>query len=153
MINARFFVVPMILATIAGIAEFANTWLVISHSYPPDSALLYILIPPIQLILTVFFPFGVMYSLPTNVDSKDQFKSLFISIFLGCLIGTLIAFGVRTYAVYSSGGTFGSSFVSNISGFAWGITGSAFSGVLFVSLAAVLLAYYRKHEVVPGNPT
>lgn len=100
---------------------------------------------PVQLVFGVALPFAVMYVLSTKVSSESIFKSTMVSTFLGCWLGGVTIFAVNILITFSSGGSYGyDSILQTTLWVIWTIFATAFSSIFFVSLAAILFAYYQK---------
>jgi hypothetical protein len=144
--DSRFFLASAILSLLTGVLYHSYTWLLYLHIIELPVSWLWLAIEPAKIFVGVFLSFGVMYILTTRGKPAIT-QALFVIVFLGCWLGRLVAFAIHTYVVYSNG-------ISDLFHFTltamWEIFASLFSITLFVSLAAILFAYYqeRQHEQV-----
>ena len=104
------------------------------------------LFPLARLVIAVFLPFTVMYFMSTKIQSWTHVWPILISTFLGCLLGGVINAAVDFIPGLWLSFNYGSLgllviiyeiFISILLAF--------FSEVLFVSIAAILFAYYHTH--------
>jgi len=101
----------------------------------------------LQLVFGVFMPFAVMYTLGLKAP-ESAYKPILTSIFLGSWTGGVIAFCLDLAIIMLNEGSYGTgSLAFTIILVIWRIFVSAFSIVLFVCIAAVLFAYYRKRSL------
>jgi hypothetical protein len=105
------------------------------------------LLPLATLVLSVILPAIVMYLMSTKIQSWSQVSPILISTFLGCFVGGTINSLVETFIPelffaidYGRYGVFILMYEISIS-----IVLASFSEVLFVSIAAILFAYYQTH--------
>ncbi len=146
--NPNFFLVAVGLSLLAGILQNLSSWLLVLYTQSKLSIDIYsqiaIGLPPVQLALGVILPFAVMYILSTRIGS-EVVQSVIVSTFVGCWIGGVINFAVRFYLLYLRRSSLSVDSVLQLSPWVvWAIFETAFSTVFFVSLAAILFAYYRK---------
>lgn len=142
--DVRFFVVAVVLSTVAAIFENLYQWLSFFHVSPPLILILleYYGLAAVAVACGIALPFVVMYILGKKVESPSAFKPITISIFLGSWVGQVSVFVVDIYVYVLDHGSY--PYWTTPLGLAWQLFVRALSGVFFVSLAAVLLAYYRK---------
>jgi hypothetical protein len=101
----------------------------------------------LQLVFGVFIPFAVMYTLGMKAP-ESAYKPILTSTFLGSWTGGVIAFCLDLSIVMLNQGSYGTgSLIFSIIWVIWRIFVSAFSSVLFVCIAAVLFAHYRKRPL------
>jgi len=145
--NAKFFFTAFILALAASMLSHLGSWLLRLYRFSPGFYSWIILsLAPIQFAVGVALPFAVMYILSTRVTSKPTFKPIIASTFLGCWIGQLTTLTVDTSITFLSGGSYGSDYFQLIFWIIWQIFTSAFSSIFFISLAAILFAYYQNNQ-------
>lgn len=146
----KFLFVTSILAIVAGVFQNLITWLQIWR-LPEESMSLAVLgLSSLQLVFGVFIPFAVMYTLGMKVP-ESVYKPILISVFLGSWIGGVVifcldlSFSLDLSIIILNQNSYGTgSLLFSIIWVIWRIFASAFSSVLFVCVAAVLFAYYRK---------
>lgn len=99
-----------------------------------------------NLVMAVFLPFAITYLISTKIQSLTSMSSILISTFLGCLLGGLVHIIVDWFPGLLLIVNYGyptqllilyEVFVS--------VVQALFSEILFVSIAAILFAYYRTH--------
>jgi len=104
------------------------------------------LFPLARLVIAVFLPFAVMYLISTKIQSWTHVWPILVATFLGCLLGGIINVAVDFIPVLYLSVNYGylgplviiyEVFIS--------ILLALFSEVLFVSIAAILFAYYNTH--------
>ena len=104
------------------------------------------LYPLARLVIAVFLPFAVMYLISTKIQSWTHVWPILISTFLGCLLGGIINVAIDfipelyltvNFAYFGPLITIYEIIIS--------IVLAIFSEVLFVSIAAILFAYYHTH--------
>ena len=138
-LNPKFFLVAVSLSLLAGILDNLSKWLLLLYELPIDIyAETAVVFPPIQFALSVILPFPVMYILSARI-AFEVVKSAIVSTFIGCWIGGVTNFAIGTYILYLRMDSFQLGLWVG-----WSIFRAAFSTVFFVSLAAILFAYYRK---------
>ena len=104
------------------------------------------LFPLARLVLAVFLPFAVMYFISTKIQSWTHVWPILVATFLGCLLGGIINVAIdfipELYLSVNYGylGPLVTIYEIIIS-----ILLALFSEVLFVSIAAILFAYYHTH--------
>jgi hypothetical protein len=104
------------------------------------------LFPLARLVIAVFLPFAVMYLISAKIQSWTHVWPILVSTFLGCMLGGIIIAAVDfipgLYLSFNYGylGPLVIIYEILIS-----ILLVVFSEVLFVSIAAILLAYYNTH--------
>ena len=104
------------------------------------------LFPLARLVIAVFLPFAVMYFISTKIQSWTHVWPILVSTFLGCLLGGIINTAVDFTAALSQGFNYGSfGLLVIIYEIFISVLLTAFSEVLFVSIAAILFAYYHTH--------
>ena len=141
--NAKFFFTSVVLSFVVGISQHLIMWL---HLYRlPISVLSWIsfALAPVQLGFVVLLPFGVMYIFSRRINSVPIFQSIIVSTFLGCWVGGVAIFVVDRF-ISSLGGAIYDSVLLYTFWIIWSIFALAFSQIFFVSLAAILWAYYQK---------
>lgn len=147
-LNIKFLFVAFSLAIVAGVFQNLLTWLRI-WQLPVESLSVAVLgLASLQLIFGVFLPIAVMYTLGMKAP-ESAYKPILASTFLGCWIGGVIVFCLDLTIITLSGSSYGTgSLIFTIIWVIWRIFVSAFSSVLFVCVAAVLFAYYRKKSLL-----
>jgi hypothetical protein len=98
-----------------------------------------------EFVIAVVLPFAIMYLISTKIQSWTDMSSILISTFLGCLLGGLIHVifdWIPSFLLSVNYGYIGLLIGYEVS---FSIVQSAFSEILFVSIAAILFAYYRTH--------
>ena len=141
--NAKFFFTAVILSLVAGVFQNLAIWL---HLYQLSISLyswIVLGLAPIRLFFGVALPFAVVYVLSTKV-SLESIKSIMVCTFLGCWIGGVTIFAVQIFITFFSGGSYGYDILQFTLLVIWTIFATAFSSIFFVSLAAILFAYYQK---------
>jgi len=142
--NAKFFFIVVILSLVAGVFQNLAMWL---HLYQlPISLYSWIVLglAPIRLVFGVALPFAVVYVLSTKV-SLESIKSIMVSTFLGCWMSGVAIFAVQIFITFFSGGSYGYDSILQFTLWViWTIFATAFSSIFFVSLAAILFAYYQR---------
>jgi hypothetical protein len=104
------------------------------------------LFPLARLVIAVFLSFAVMYLISTKIQSWTYVWSILVSTFLGCLLGGIITTCIDFVpAVYLSVNISYLGLLVTIYEIIITILLAAFSEVLFVSIAAILFAYYQTH--------
>lgn len=141
--NVKFFFTSVVLSFVVGIFQHLIMWL---HLYRlPISVLSWIsfALAPVQLGFAVFLPFGVMYIFSRRTSLVSAFQSIIVSTFLGCWTGGVAIFVVDRFISSLGGATYDSVLLYTF-WIGWSIFALAFSQIFFVSLAAILWAYYQK---------
>lgn len=144
--DAKFFLVAVVLSTIAAISRYLNQWILLAFRISPlFYSRFYYVFTVVQLACGVVLPFVIMYTLGKNVDSPSAFKPIMLSIFLGSWVGQVSVFVVNIFVnVLVQGGNYIGWDAIVWLWTVWQLFALALSGVFFVSLAAVLFAYYQK---------
>lgn len=139
-----------ILAIVVGVFQNLITWLQIWRLPEVSMSLAVLSLSSLQLVFGVFIPFAVMYTLGMKVP-ESVYKPILTSIFLGSWIGGVVifcldlSFTLDLSIIILNQNSYGTgSLLFSIIWVIWRIFASAFSNVLFVCVAAVLFAYYRK---------
>jgi len=119
-------------------------WIVYGGVYPTQ--FLSYLFPLARLVIAVFLPFTVMYLISTKIQSWTHVWLILISTFLGCLLGGVINAAVDFIPGLWLSFNYGSlGLLVIIYEIFISILLAVFSEVLFVSIAAILFAYYHTH--------
>ena len=147
MVYLRFDLKYFIAATLLSLALLLvdyRIWIVYGGVLPTQ--FLTYLFPLARLVIAVFLPFAVMYLISTRIQSWTHVWPILVSTFLGCLLGGIINVAVDFIPVLYLSVNYGylgplviiyEVFIS--------ILLAVFSEVLFVSIAAILFAYYHTH--------
>lgn len=141
--NLRFFFVAMIL-TVALTIINPTIWLL---SFGPSYYQFSIFIlQPLQLVLSVFLPFTIMYIMTLKTQQQARLRPILLATFFGCWLGGLINAAIQIFATlqFSSSWSYINPVVMVYELF-WLIVQGAFLEILFVCMAAIMLAYYRAH--------
>ncbi len=147
MVDVRFDLKYFIAATLLTLALLLVDYRIwyIYGGVSPTYFLTY-LFPLARLVIAIFLPFAVMYLISTKIQSWTHVWSILISTFLGCLLGGIINIavdfipGLWFNLNYGYLGLLVIAYEIIIS-----ILSVIFSEILFVSIAAILFAYYRTH--------
>jgi hypothetical protein len=147
--NLKFFVIAFILVVVAGVPNHISRLLYLILLSPMELISWYNLaLSPIELCLVVFLPFIVVYNLGKSTNREARLRPIVLAIFFGCWIGGVLSFAIDEIIQFSRGGTYGPFLLA-----VWLITSEivwlAFSLIFFVSLAAVLLAFYQRRVSTP----
>ena len=146
-LNIKFLFVTFTLAIVAGVFQNLITWLRIWLLTPESMSVAVLGLASLQLIFGVFIPFAVMYTLGMKA-LETAYKPILTSTFLGSWTGGVTAFCLDLAIIMLNEGSYGTgSLAFTIILVIWRIFVSAFSSVLFVCIAAVLFAYYRKRSL------
>jgi hypothetical protein len=144
--NLKFFFVATVL-TVA--LTLANTTVWIHYFGPSDfQTSIYFLFQPLQLVLSVFLPFAVMYTMSLKTPQVARLRPILVSTFFGCWLGGLINTAIQFLVAVQFSSWANVNLLLTIYELCWLIAIAAFSGILFVSLAAIMLAYYRAHRKI-----
>ena len=147
MVDVRFDLKYFIAATLLTLALLLvdyRIWYVYG-GVSPTQFLTY-LFPLARLVIAVFLPFAVMYMISTKIQSWTHVWPILVSTFLGCLIGGIINAAVDFIPGLWLNVNYGSlGLLVIIYEILVSILLLVFSQVLFVSIAAILLAYYNTH--------
>ena len=147
MVNVRFDLKYFIAATLLTLALLLvdyRIWYIYGGVSPTES--LTYLFPLARLVLAVFLPFAVMYMISTKIQSWTHVWPILVSTFLGCLLGGIINTAVDFTAGLSLSFNYGSlGLLVIIYEIVISILLAIFSEILFVSIAAILFAYYHTH--------
>ena len=104
------------------------------------------LLPLARLVIAVFLPFAVMYLISTKIQSWTHVWQILVSTFLGCMLGGIINAAVDFIPGLWLSVNYGYlSLLVIIYEISITILLAVFSEVLFVSIAAILFAYYHTH--------
>lgn len=147
MVNVKFdlkyFITATLLSLVLLLVDY-RIWYVYGGVYPTQ--FLTYLFPLARLVLAVFLPFAVMYMISTKIQSWTHVWPILVSTFLGCLLGGIINTAVNFTAALSPSFNYGSlGLLVIIYEMFISILLAVFSEVLFVSIAAILFAYYHTH--------
>jgi hypothetical protein len=146
-VHVKFYLKYFIAATLLSLTLLLvdhRIWIVYGGVYPTQ--FLTYLFPLARLVIAVFLPFAIMYFISTKIQSWTHMWPILISTFLGCLLGGIINVAVDFIPVLYLSVNYGylgplviiyEVFIS--------ILLAVFSEVLFVSIAAILFAYYHTH--------
>jgi len=141
--DLKYFIAATLL-TLALLLVDYRIWIVYGRVYPTQ--FMSYLYPLARLVIAVFLPFAVMYLISTRIQSWTHVWPILVSTFLGCLLGGIINVAVDFIPVLYLSVNYGylgplviiyEVFIS--------ILLAVFSEVLFVSIAAILFAYYHTH--------
>jgi hypothetical protein len=142
--NAKFFFIAVILSIVAGVFQNLAMWLHLYRLGPSLYSWVVLGLAPVRLVFGVALPFAVMCILSTEV-SLESVKSIMVATFLGCWIGGVTIFAFNIFITYLGGSSYGyDSILQTTLWIIWTIFATAFSSIFFVSLAAILFAYYQK---------
>jgi hypothetical protein len=142
-LDLKYFAIATLL-TLALILVDYRIWYIYA-GVPPTYFATYFF-PLAQLVIAVVLPFAIMYLISTRIQSWTNLWSILISTFLGCLLGGLIHIffdwvpGLLLNVNYGYLGLLLILYEVSVS-----IAQTVFSEILFVSIAAILFAYYRTH--------
>jgi hypothetical protein len=96
----------------------------------------------VSFVFDVFIPFIVMYKISEGDSLESVYPSIIVSTFFGCWLGNVTTEIVDWIIGWiRSTGSFSYVYLPMIT---WRIFQLAFSLVFFVSMSAILLAYYRR---------
>ena len=141
--DLKYFIAATLLTLTLLLVDY-QVWIVYG-GVSPTQFLTY-LFPLARLVLAVFLPFAVMYMISTKIQSWTHVWPILVSTFLGCLLGGIINTAVDFTAALSLSFDYGSfGLLVIIYEIFISILLTAFSEVLFVSIAAILFAYYHTH--------
>jgi len=141
--DLKYFITATLLTLTLLLVDY-QVWIVYGGVYPTQ--FLTYLFPLARLVLAVFLPFAVMYMMSPKIQSWTHVWPILVSTFLGCLLGGIINTAVDFNAALSQGFNYGSfGLLVIIYEIFISILLTAFSEVLFVSIAAILFAYYHTH--------
>ena len=147
MVNVKFDLKYFITATLLTLTLLLvnyRIWIVYGGVYPTQ--FLSYLFPLARLVIAVFLPFAVMYLISTKIQSWTHVWLILISTFLGCLLGGVINAAVDFIPGLWLSFNYGSlGLLVIIYEIFISILLAVFSEVLFVSIAAILFAYYHTH--------
>ena len=119
-------------------------WVHLIYRLDPSSIMvLNVVLAPIGLVVGIIVPFVVMHFSSMRVPSLTLFRPILVSTFAGCWSGQVASFFLDIVVRSLLGGSPIAGWVFSF-WVVWQLGVAAFSGVFFVSLSAVLLAYYRK---------
>ncbi len=147
MVNVRFdlkYFITAILLTLALLLVDYRIWYIYGGVSPTQS--LTYLFPLARLVIAVFLPFAVMYLISTKIQSWTHVWPILVSTFLGCLLGGIINTAVDFIPGLWLSVNYGFlGLLVIIYEIFIIILSLVFSQVLFVSIAAILFAYYHTH--------
>jgi len=141
--DLKYFIAATLLSLALLLVDY-RIWIVYGGVLPTQ--FLTYLFPLARLVIAVFLPFAVMYLISTRIQSWTHVWPILVSTFLGCLLGGIINVAVDFIPVLYLSVNYGylgplviiyEVFIS--------ILLAVFSEVLFVSIAAILFAYYHTH--------
>ena len=147
MVYVRFDLKYFIAATLLTLALLLvdyRIWYVYGGVLPTQ--FLTFLFPLASLVIAVFLPFAVMYLISTRIQSWTHVWPILVSTFLGCLLGGIINTAVDFIPGMWLGVNYGYlGLLVIIYEIVISILLAIFSEILFVSIAAILFAYYHTH--------
>jgi hypothetical protein len=147
--NLKFFFVATVL-TVALTLVNATTW--VRYLGPSNfQTSIYFFFQPLQLVLSVFLPFAVMYMISLKTPQGARLRPILLSTFLGCWLGGLINTAIQFFVTIQVSSWANVNLLLTIYEICWLIATAAFSGILFVSIAAIMLAYYRAHRRITDS--
>lgn len=152
--NAKFLLVAACLSLIAEalqiivtLLDYISSWRIATLSW------IWLGLAPLQLLLGVALPFAIMYILSTKMPCESAYRPIMISTFLGCWIGQLASLIINTSITYvMTGGYSGTYLFYAVVLTLWQVFAQAFSSTFFISLGAILLAYYQQTTNKPPSP-
>ena len=104
------------------------------------------LFPLARLVIAVFLPFAVMYLISTKIQSWTHVWPILVSTFLGCMLGGIINVAIDFIpGVYLSVNFGYLGLYMTIYEIIVSVLLAVFSEVLFISITAILFAYYHTH--------
>jgi hypothetical protein len=141
--DLKYFITATLL-TLALLLVDYRIWVVYGGVY--HTQFLTYLFPLARLVIAVFLPFAIMYLISTKIQSWTHMWPILVSTFLGCLLGGIINAAVDFIPGLLLSVNYGSlGLLVIIYEVFILILLAIFSEVLFVSIAAILLAYYNTH--------
>lgn len=141
--KVRFFVVALLLSVIVGVAGYIPTWLLLYRWFEPEMySYLMLVLSPVLLVLEVVVPFAVFFSMSRNGGSTSAYWTAIVSVFFGCWIGSASVEVSNMAMFWLRGAEYTPSWLATV-WIAWLAVSAAVSRIFFVSLSAVLFAYYR----------
>lgn len=144
--NLKFFFVATVL-TVALTLVNMTVW--IRYIGLSDfQASIYFLFQPLQLILSVFLPSAVMYTMSLKTCQETRLRPILVSTFFGCWLGGLINTAIQYFVTIQFSSWVNVNLLLTIYELLWLIAIAGFSEILFVSIAAIMLAYYRAHRKI-----
>ena len=141
--DLKYFIVATLLTLGLQLVDY-RIWYVYG-GVSPTQFLTY-LFPLARLVIAVFLPFAVMYLISTKIQSWTHVWPILVSTFLGCLLGGIINVAVDFIPEMYLSVNFGYfGLYVTIYEIIVSILLVVFSEILFVSIAAILFAYYHTH--------
>jgi len=141
--DLKYFITATLL-TLALLLVDYRIWIVYGGVSP--TYFLTYLFPLARLVIAVFLPFAVMYLISTKIQSWTHVWPILVSTFLGCLLGGIINVAVDFIPEMYLSVNFGYfGLYVTIYEIIVSILLVVFSEILFVSIAAILFAYYHTH--------
>lgn len=146
LLSAKLFIASLVISLTTGIAHnFLYTWMHFFYpSFSPTSFAWFSLIfAPVSFVIGIVLPFMVMYLLTVR-SVEPLTKLVFIATFVGCWIGEASTLILNVVVTHLLGGSYGYGPLMFGLYLMWGLFAAAFSSTLFISLTAILLAYFRR---------
>jgi len=141
--DPKYFITATLLSLVLLLVDY-RVWIVYGGVYPTQ--FLTYLFPLARLVIAVFLPFAVMYFISTKIQSWTHVWPILVATFLGCLLGGIINAAVDFIPGLWLSVNYGYlGLLVIIYEIIISILLAVFSEVLFVSIAAILFAYYHTH--------